>query len=380
MGCAQHQNCGGCVFRDLPLELYQKQKAETVRQMLEQKLGDLTNIWQPPVFLKDGLRRRAAFAFHFQNQRLVFGFNAGKSNQIVDIETCLMIKPEINRLIPVFRALLTSLCAVQTPKLKSKKRYKTQITQGDFLVLEADNGIDVVLETDVELCLDHRLMICDFMGQNGEIIRFSWRKKHCAWAEPIVQKAKPFIKIGKTNVLISSGDFLQASKEGEQALMDLVLSCVGQTRGKISDLFCGVGTFSYGLAELENTHITAVDVSASLLGGLKKTINAEMIQNISLQEKNLFLYPLTADELSNFDVVVFDPPRAGALETVRELSKIEPQKRPEKIVAVSCFPLTFARDAKVLIDAGYVLKSITLLDQFVYSNHSELVALFTNEK
>lgn len=381
MGCVYHQDCGGCENRELSLSEYQKYKERQIWTFLEKNLGDLSKVWQKPVFLPDGSRRRAAFAFESKNRKLCLGFNENRSNRIVDVSRCLMLTDKINTSLAPIKSFLQELCSVVvSKKVKGKKIEHKSILSGDLLVLEAENGLDFVLETSEDLELDHRMCISDFMSQSTDFIRFSWRKKHAYEAEPVYQEAKPFIKIGKTDVFVAPGDFLQPSSQGEKTLTELVLKYVGQTRGKMADLFCGIGTFSYALAELENTNIASFDVSKSLLKGFQASINAQMIQNIKIYEKNLFLYPLTADELKEFDVIVFDPPRAGAAAQVKEICQISNDGKNRKIIAVSCNPETFARDAKLLISAGFELKSITAVDQFVYSSHSEIVALFTNEK
>lgn len=376
-----YENCGGCVYRQLDLSVYQKQKEQKVRALLEENLGHLENIWETPVFLPDGTRRRAAFAFKMKGKELLFGFNESKSAEIDDIKHCDMLVGDINAVLENVRALIKKLCAVEI--ISSKKGKKTtlqRITSGDLQISKVQNGLDIVLEADVDLSLDHRFEIADFMNENEKVIRFSFRKKHAWEAEPVVQKTRPFITIGKTNVFVSAGDFLQPSKEGEETLIGLVKKYVGETGGKTADLFCGVGTFSYALAELEKTSVLAVDTNKSLLENFQKSVDAQMIPNIKTMQKDLFLYPLSKEELEDFEVVVMDPPRAGAKQQAQELCKIENTKRPRKIVMVSCNPITFARDAKILIEGGYILKKITLTDQFVYSDHSELVALFTNEK
>ncbi len=381
MGCAVHPNCGGCDFRDLELNTYQKQKEQNIRKLLEENLGDLEGKWCAPKFLPDGLRRRASFAFEFRNQKVVLGFNENKSKYITDLSSCFMLSKKLNGTLPVLRDFLTELCAVQVLKKQKGKKFLTfQILSGDLLVLEAQNGIDIVLETDADLLLEHRQLIFDFMNQYDDFIRFSWRKKHAQTAEPIIEKAKPFIRICQTDVFVAPGDFLQPSKEGEKTLVDLVLKYVGQTRGKMADLFCGIGTFSYALCALDKTEVLAVDVSKSLLEGFEKSIHKQMISNVKILQKNLFLYPLTGEELKGTNVIVFDPPRAGAKEQVKEFCLIDEKNRPQKIIAVSCNPLTFARDAKMLINGGYKIESLTMVDQFVYSEHSEIVCLFTNGK
>lgn len=377
MGCTDCQNCGGCRFRDMKESDYRILKEKNVRSLLEQNLGDLEGIWEAPKFLPDGTRRRASLTFEFKNHRLEFGFNENKSHQIADVKHCAMLRPKINEILFSLRELIEKLCMIPVYAKKQKARY---MTEGDVLILEVQNGLDIVLESDIDLGLEHRLEIADFMNACKPCIRFSFRKKHTSETEPIIEKAKPVVQIADADVLISSGEFLQASEEGEAALISLVKKYIGQTRGKMADLFCGIGTFSYALSNLENTDVLAVDCNKSLLQNFQKSVHALMIQNIEIKCQNLFLYPLTPEDLKDVCAVVFDPPRAGAKAQAEELCKIKEDARPQKIIAVSCMPETFARDAKILINGGYVIKNITMVDQFVYSNHSELVGLFTNGK
>ena len=143
------------------------------------------------------------------------------------------------------------------------------------------------------------------------------------------------------------------------------------------DLFCGVGTFSYPLSALPGTRIFAADSSVALLDGFRRSINKNMIANVEIVVKNLFKYPLDTSELKGFAAVVFDPPRAGAEAQAAQLAALPEADRPAKIIAVSCNPHSFVRDANILLSGGYKLAEVTIVDQFVYSNHSELVALFT---
>ena len=172
---------------------------------------------------------------------------------------------------------------------------------------------------------------------------------------------------------------MQPSKEGEQALADIVASYIGQTSSNVADLFCGVGTFSYVISKLTTGKILAIDSSEELLRGFRVSVNQNQINNIEIQSRNLFKYPLDSADLKNVDIVVFDPPRAGAAAQCKLLASMPPDRRPSKIIAISCNPNTFVNDAQQLISGGYILKDIRLVDQFVYSEHSELVALFTNQ-
>lgn len=380
MGCLYQPNCGGCCFRDKTQEEYRALKEQKVKAILSAGLKEQSYIWNRPVFLPDGTRRRAALAFMQTKGGLVLGFNENKSSQITDCKQCLMLTPKINAALPSLRKFLAEFCAIKvTQKSKGKKLLTSSVNKGDVLILEADNGLDVVLEADCELALDYRMAIFDYVNNEPDIIRFSFRRKAEEQAEPVVEKLKPVIKIAGFDIYIAAGTFLQASKGGQDALTSLVLKYIGGAKGKIADLFCGIGTFSYPLAANKENKIVASDLSEPLLQGFKASLNANMLNNVEIEKRNLFKYPFTASELKGFQAVVFDPPRAGAAAQTVELAKTEQADKPAIVVAVSCNPHSFVNDANVLIAGGYELKEVTMVDQFVYSNHTELAALFTKK-
>lgn len=374
MDCVSEVICGGCPKRGQEQEEYREEKFGKVKKTLSFLSAELP--WEAPIFIPDNTRRRAAMAFKHHKGKLVFGFNAKASTEIADVEYCPLLTPKLNKVLPVLRELLQEICAEPYQMKKGKKIISQYIVGGDVWLCEAANGVDVVLEYDAPLELNHRMIIFEKISAADEIIRVSHRRRASDSAEPIIEKAKPYIKIGKFDVFIPAGTFLQPSKEGEEALTSIVKKYLGDSRGKIFDLFCGVGTFSYILAENKENKITAVDSSEELLKGFKDSLNRNQISNVEVMARNLFKYPLDEKELKGADVVVFDPPRAGAAAQVAMLCKV----RPKKIIAISCNPATFANDAKKLLEAGYGLDSITVVDQFVYSDHNELVALFTNKE
>ena len=379
MGCSYQQKCGGCIYRDMEEKTYQDFKAGKIKILLAQELNLTEKQWAEPIFIKDGYRRRASFTFLFKKGQLLLGFNENKSDNIVNCTYCPMLTEKINKNINGLHNFLENFCKIKTiKKLKGKKFCESSIISGDILILEALNGLDCVLEIKEDIELSHRMEIFDYVNNNNDIIRFSYRKNSFSEAETIIEKIKPIIKIGGIDVYVAAGTFLQASMPGEQALVNLVLKYLEGTNGKIADLFCGIGTFSYPLAKIKENKIVAADVNESLLLGFKTSVNKQMLHNIEIVERNLFKYPFEAEDLKTFDAIVFDPPRAGAKAIVNEIAKIDDKSNLKKIVAVSCNPHSFINDAKVLIESGYKLKSVTMVDQFVYSNHSELVALFTN--
>ena len=380
MGCSYQPDCGGCCFRDKTEEEYRKIKEEKVLQILNTVLKQRDYVWEKPIFLADGARRRAAFAFGQQNNKFVLGFNENRSGRIVDCQQCFAVTENINAVLADLRLFLERFCIVgkEDVKIKKKKMQTSKpATGGDVLLLDADNGLDVVLEYDADLSLEQKMEIFEFVNAKEKIVRFSYRRKNSDEAEPIIEKIKPIIKIGSCDVYVAPGTFLQASKAGESALVETVVKYLGDTRGKIADLFCGIGTFSYPLAVMPENKIVAADESESLLKGFQHSVNRLMLHNIDIVQRNLFKYPFSGQELKGFAAVVFDPPRAGAAAQVKELASLEESDKPKKIIAISCNPHSFVNDANVLIEGGYCLREVTMVDQFVYSNHSELAALFT---
>lgn len=380
MACPWEDVCGGCTFRSYSEADYREHKQRELRRILETlPVGRLN--FGPPVFVGDGARRRATFAFSVRRGDLVLGFNRRRSEELVNLASCPLLVPEINAALPEIRRLIAELCKIPQPLPKNSKKHKknlpVRIGQGDVAVCAADNGLDLVLEFDAELGLEHKMAVFEWSENNSSVIRISHRRKAFGAVEPLIEKAKPQIAVGGSCVYIPAGTFLQASSAGERALTGLVLQYLGGTRGKIADLFCGVGTFSYPLAALKGNKILAVDSSRELLEGFRNSINRNMLANIEIWERNLFKYPLAGKELSGFDVLVFDPPRAGAAAQMEAVAALPPAGRPQKIIAVSCNPHSFVKDAGILLACGYELRETTLVDQFAYSNHSELVALFT---
>lgn len=376
MSCPYQKICGGCRYRDMAEAEYHRLKEENFKKILS-GLSQENIPFGPSVFIGDNVRRRASMAFSCRKGKLILGFNQSRSSELVDISACCLLTPRLNANLENIRSLLEELCAVPLASAKAKKGRKTvpqYISGGDVWLCEADNGIDIVLEFCGTPSLEHRMIISEKAQQYPDIIRISHREKVDSVTEPLIEKAKPLVKMGKYDVYIPSGTFLQPSKAGEQALVSLVMKYLDGKEGKIADLFCGVGTFSYPLAENNNNKILAADSSAALLDGFRRSLNKNRISNVEVVNKNLFKYPFDEKELAGYDVIVFDPPRAGAAAQTAQIAAFV--NKPKKLIAVSCNPHSFVNDANTLIAAGYHLREVTLVDQFAFSEHSELVACF----
>ena len=191
------------------------------------------------------------------------------------------------------------------------------------------------------------------------------------WAdEPIYTNTSPRLTMGQAAVTPPPGAFLQATREGEAALVAAVMEAVGDARS-IADLFAGCGTFSLPLASQAAVH--AVEGDAALLQALEHaTRHATGLRPVTTERRDLFRRPLDAEALAKFDAIVIDPPRAGAEAQTQALAEAQ----VPVIAAVSCNPTTFARDAAMLIQAGYRLNWVQPIDQFRWSTHVELAARF----
>jgi 23S rRNA (uracil1939-C5)-methyltransferase len=181
----------------------------------------------------------------------------------------------------------------------------------------------------------------------------------------------PVVTMGQARVPLPLATFLQATHNGENALAGLVADALAKSR-MIADLFCGLGPFALRLAEAARVH--AVDSEKPAVAALEQAVkNTQGLKPVSTEVRDLFRNPLVPQELNVFDGVVFDPPRAGAESQAKALAK----SKVKWIAAVSCDAQTFARDARILIDGGYKLRTVTPIDQFKWTAHVEIVGAFT---
>ncbi len=367
--------CGGCPLRYLNQDDYYTKKVEEFKKIISE-IKTASPIFDEPIFIEDGLRRRAELAFVYNKKELKLGFNEKESHNIVNLTSCYMLDAELSEVLPSLNNFIKEFISIPiTISNKKKKSQTIYIKEGSVRLLKADNGIDVMLILPYEPNVNHRMLVAEFINNNEKIIRISWQI-NSSYKEEVVAKNKPKLYISGYEVDIPNGAFLQASKKAENKMIDKVLEYLGTSSGNIADLFCGLGTFTYPLSKIKGANILSVDSSDASLKGLEKAIALNQIHNVKVINKNLFKYPLDKDDLKSISTIVIDPPRAGAHAQCREICNIEDENKPSKIIFISCNPKTFVYDASTLISSNYVLEKITLVDQFVYSDHMELIALF----
>ncbi|WP_037314647.1 class I SAM-dependent RNA methyltransferase [Ruegeria halocynthiae] len=348
--CRHYKACGGCQLQHAADDFVADWKVDVVRNALAAQ--GLKAQMRPIHTSPERSRRRATIAVRRTKKGTLAGFHGRASDTITEIPDCHLLDPALIAAIPVAEALAL---------LGGSRKGVLAVT----LTL-SEGGLDVAVTGGKPLDGPLELTLGQATEQHG-LARLSWDGEVIAMRQPPVQR------FGLAGVVPPPGAFLQATKDGEQALLQAVLQATQGAR-RVADLFAGSGTFSLPLAQSAEVH--AVEGEAAMTQALDQGWRrAQGLKRVTPEARDLFRRPLMPDELKSFDAVVLDPPRAGAEAQVAELAKA---LRPV-IAYVSCNPVTFARDAKTLVNAGYTLEWVQVVDQFRWSSHTELAARFVLE-
>ncbi|QFT74606.1 class I SAM-dependent RNA methyltransferase [Ruegeria sp. THAF33] len=345
--CRHYKACGGCQLQHASDAFVTDWKLQVVRKALMAQ--DLKAPLRPIHTSPEQSRRRATIAVRRTKKGTLAGFHGRASGTITEIPACRLLDPALIAAIPVAEALAT---------LGASRKGVLAVT----LTL-SEAGLDVAVTGGKPLDGPLELALAQATEKHG-LARLSWDD------EVIAMRHAPVQRFGAAGVTPPPGAFLQATKDGEKALLKAVSEA---TRGakRIVDLFAGSGTFSLPLAESAEVH--AVEGEAAMIEALEQGWRrAQGLKRVTTEARDLFRRPLMPDELKSFDAIVLDPPRAGAEAQVDEIAQAQ---RPV-IAYVSCNPVTFARDAKTLVNAGYTLEWVQVVDQFRWSTHTELAARF----
>ncbi|GAA5099990.1 class I SAM-dependent RNA methyltransferase [Bartonella acomydis] len=349
--CQHFGECGGCTLQHWHIDSYHKWKRQLVLDALKEYKLDLAV--SPLIECALYSRRRITLTASMTPQGQRVGFNRHLSHEIVSLEECPVSCPQIISKLGAIRELCAHLN-------NHAKRFHMTITY-------VANGLDVALggcvirHESLRQKMIHTALACGMTRLSVE-------------GEVLVEREKPFIYFGDVCVEFPAGGFLQATSEAENIMGNLILTHLKKAKNAL-DLFSGVGTFSLRMAKKMNVH--AVESDEKALKNLSLAARfATGLKTVTCEKRDLFRRPLSVRELEYFESVVFDPPRAGAEEQVRELAKA----RIPRIVAISCNPMTFARDLSLLIAGGYTVEKVIPIDQFLWSPHVEVVALLSKRK
>ncbi len=360
--CPHFADCGGCSLQHLAVDYYQSFKQKILLDLFsrDQITFDGNIDWS---FIPAGFRRRVNFQVD-HNHRL--GFFRENSNDVVKIESCLILEKEIANLIHPLQDLV--------------KNITTKITQ--ISITKFDNGIAAILQTPIAPSLEVADQLTNFAKDNN-IISLAYRiDDDC---NLIYQSQIPQLFFDQENkdikIDLNANIFLQATKTGQDIIIreinDLTASLQAKNPDKtlnIIDLYCGIGTYSFAvLSQNPKTNIKAFEGEKSMIEALNKNATKNNLnQKIQGFEKDLVKNPLLPKELTGQHLAIINPPRNGAQFQTQHLA----QSKIKSIIYISCNPAAFAVDAKILLQNGYKITKIKAIDQFVYSHHLELVVAF----
>ena len=345
--CRHYKACGGCQVMHAADEFVASWKTDVVRAALFAQ--GIETEFRPIVTSPPQSRRRAAMSARRTKKGAMAGFHARASDTLIEIPDCQLLLPDLKAALPLAEAL-----AIAGGSRKGE--LSVQVTQSDA-------GLDVLVKGGKPLDEPLRIALA------AEVERF--RLARLVWDDELVgMRLPPVQRFGPARVTPPPGAFLQATADGEAALLAAVMEAVSAS-ARLVDLFAGCGTFALPLAARADVH--AVEGDAAMVKALDQGWRqSDSLKRVTTEARDLFRRPLLPDELKRFDAAVIDPPRAGAEAQVAELAKA----RIGRIAFVSCNPVTFARDAKTLLTAGYRLEWVQVVDQFRWSTHVELAAAF----
>jgi 23S rRNA (uracil1939-C5)-methyltransferase len=346
--CRYFGICGGCAAQHMPADTYAAWKRDAViaalaREGVKAEVGALVDAHG------FGRRRTTFHARALADGRVEVGFMRARAHDIVEIDACPLFAPELGPAPVVARALAEALKGVGKPL--------------DIQITATLSGLDVDLRGSgsLEAGQTRKLLA---VAERFDLARLS---NH---GMALIERRPPLVAFGRARVVPPAGGFLQATAAGEEALARLAGEAM-KSAARAADLFCGAGAFALRLAERHT--IFAVDNDAAAIASLRRaTAETPDLKGVEAVARDLFRMPLAAAELSRFDAVLFDPPRAGAERQALEIAA----SGVRLVVAISCNADTFARDARALVGAGYTCDEVTPLDQFRYSPHVEIFAVF----
>lgn len=346
--CRHFTHCGGCALQHLERTAYLAWKREIVTAAFASRGIEVPVDHVISVGL--GARRRATFSARRTGRGILLGFHEAKGHGIVELHECPVTSSKIVALLPALKRLVEPLAS---------RKFPVRVA-----VTLAANGIDVAIE---DVPSELRPELREHLAKAAAAARLA---RLTIAGDTFYQSTIPAVRFGPANVVLPPRAFLQAAPAAEAEMVRLVTAALSTSK-RVADLFSGLGTFTFPLAQ--TGAVLAVDgdraALAALANAAKRTPGLKPIES---KVRDLFREPLSAKELERFDGVVFDPPRAGAAAQAVALSN----SRVSTIAAVSCNPATLARDARILIDAGFRLERVTPIDQFLYSPHVEAVAVF----
>jgi 23S rRNA (uracil1939-C5)-methyltransferase len=345
--CPHFATCGGCATQHASTALYQTWKQGIVETALAHK-GLATDV-DPLIDAHGAGRRRVTFHAKREKEKIQAGLMKHRSHRILDLDACPILIPELGPGLDVARAFAAFVPSRSKPL--------------DVQLTATENGIDCNIRGASAEGTDLFTEIAE-LADKFSLSRVTFGR------DIILERHPPIISIDDVAVTLPPASFLQPTSDGEQVLASLVLEHL-EDATHIADLYCGIGPFALRLAK--HATVAAFDNDAPSVEALTNAFNhVQGLKPLTATVRDLSEDPLLPQELNKFDAAVFDPPRAGAPAQTEQLAA----STINTIIAVSCDPASFAKDAATLVESGFTMDCVTPVDQFKHTAHVELVALF----
>jgi 23S rRNA (uracil1939-C5)-methyltransferase len=365
--CRHFSRCGGCQLQQLDeASLADFVEARVSNASSAQELG--AEHIAPPHLSPPASRRRASLRAESSQGRVVIGYREARSHRLVELSECPVLRPEIVAILPALRKLLIKLGQGQsTPKAKGKpSRHTHAKLAADLELTVTDQGLDLGIKGLAAEGLALTELLLDF-ARDHALARLTL---DAGYGPDTVWEPEPVtVTLSGVAVPFPPGAFMQATVDGEAALVAAAREWLAGS-ATVADLFSGLGTFAFALAGPE-TKVLAAEAERAAHLACKAAAGRTGLPVHALH-RDLFRNPLLPDELNRFAAVLLDPPRAGAREQVERIA----DSTVARVVYISCNPASWAKDAAMLVDAGFRLEELRPVGQFRWSTHVELASLF----
>ena len=352
--CPHFGVCGGCQQQHASIELQQQSKRAALSRLMKRDVDDIiaAEPW--------GYRRRARLSLNYQpkTQQLQMGFRKANSSEIIDVVQCPVLVPQLEALLPAVRECLTSL--------------QSQRQLGHVELVQADNGPLMVLRHTAALTAADKEKLERFSQTHGLSLYLAPQSEILEH----IRGDEPWYTSDGLRLVFSPRDFIQVNDGVNQKMVRTALAWLDiQPQDRVLDLFCGMGNFTLPLAKAA-TSVVGVEGVPALVAKGRENAALNGLQNVTFFHENLEEdVTRQAWAKHGFDKILLDPARAGAPGVMAHIIKLAPRR----VVYVSCNPATLARDSEALLQAGYRIQRLAMLDMFPHTGHLESIVLFERE-
>ncbi|MDK8000698.1 23S rRNA (uracil(1939)-C(5))-methyltransferase RlmD [Klebsiella oxytoca] len=352
--CPHFGICGGCQQQHASVELQQQSKRAALARLMKREVDDIiaASPW--------GYRRRARLSLNYQpkTQQLQIGFRKANSSEIVDVVQCPVLVPTLGALLPAVRECLSGLQSLRQ--------------LGHVELVQADNGPLMVLRHTAALPAADKEKLERFSQSHGLSL-------YLAPQSEILEQIRgeaPWYTSDGLRLVFSPRDFIQVNDGVNQLMVRTALEWLDiQPQDRVLDLFCGMGNFTLPLAK-RAAQVVGVEGVPALVAKGQENAALNALHNVTFFHENLEEdVTRQAWAKHGFDKVLLDPARAGAAGVMLHIIKLAPRR----VVYVSCNPATLARDSDVLLQAGYTIQRLAMLDMFPHTGHLESMVLFEHK-